>query len=59
MFQSLATEDNRESLQEIIKTGNAIKRIKDINKAKVLMFLADLAFTYSCRSFLKLSVIIT
>ena len=51
MFQSLATEDNRESLQEIIKTGNAIKRIKDINKAKVLMFLADLAFTYSCRSF--------
>jgi hypothetical protein len=32
-MQSIATEDNRDILQEIYKTGSAIKRMKDINSA--------------------------
>jgi hypothetical protein len=46
----MAKESNRESLHEIFKTGNTIKRIKDINSANAVVFLVDSSFTGNCGS---------
>ena len=35
-------------LQEIYKTGNAIKRIKNINSANAIVYLLDSTFAKPC-----------
>jgi hypothetical protein len=48
--QSVATEANRPILQEILKSGHAIKRIKDINSVKTITYLLDSTLSTQCRS---------
>jgi len=49
-LQSIATEDNRDILQEIYKTGSAIKRMKDINSANSITYLLDSTLATQCMS---------
>jgi hypothetical protein len=49
-LQSIATEDNRDILQEIYKTGSAIKRMKDINSANSITYLLDSTLATQCTS---------
>ena len=49
-FQNLATEDNRDILQEVYKTGSTIKRIKDIHSANAITYLLDSTLATQCVS---------
>jgi hypothetical protein len=48
--QSIATEANRPILQEILKSGHTIKRIKDINSVDSITYLLDTTISTQCRS---------
>lgn len=49
-FRNMANETNRPILHEIHKTGDAIKRIKDINSASSISFLLDSTLATVCES---------
>ena len=42
------TEDTRAIYQEIYKTGNAVKRLKDINTASAITYLLDSTLASQC-----------
>ena len=48
--QSVATEANRPILQEILKSGHTIKRIKDINSVNTITYLLDSTLATQCSS---------
>jgi len=50
LLQSVATPGNRGVLQEIFKSGNAIRRFKDIEKIDTFVFLLDSKLNLNCES---------
>ena len=50
LCQSVATEANRPILQEVLKSGNTIKRIKDINSVNAITYLLDSTLATQCWS---------